>query len=169
MSPLQKGFSRRYAERGSVVRREDVFISLSAGLTGYSPVQLIGTGMCEQYLAELGRVLPAGMVEEFLSGYARPSADGEADGESPVLEVLQDATWGPVARRVMILWYCGSWITLPDAWHAIHGASPTDTDHVVSAEAYQAGLQWAAVGAHPPGARQQGFGAWAQEPAEVLA
>jgi hypothetical protein len=147
-----------------VVRREDVFISLSAELTGYSPVQLIGTGMCDQYLAELGRVLPAGMVDGFLSAHARPSADGGW----PVLEVLRDATWGPVARSVMILWYCGSWTALPDAWHAIHGASPADTDHVVSAEAYQAGLQWVAVGAHPAGARQQGFGAWAQAPAEIL-
>jgi hypothetical protein len=146
------------------MRREDVFISLSAELTGYSPVQLIGTGMCDQYLAELGRVLPAGMVEGFLSAHARPSAD---DGWS-VLEILQDATWGPVACRVMILWYCGYWTALPDAWHAIHGASSADTDHVVSAEAYQAGLQWVAAGAHPAGARQQGFGAWAQAPAEIL-
>lgn len=138
-----------------MAHREDTFISLSAELTGYSPLQLIGTGMCDQYLAELERVLPAGMVEEFLS--ARPG-----------LPVLQDPTWGPVARRVMILWYCGSWTALPDAWHAIHGACPADTDHVVSAEAYQAGLQWVAVGAHPAGARQQGFGAWAQAPAEIL-
>jgi hypothetical protein len=104
------------------------------------------------------------MVDGFLSAHARPSADGGW----PVLEILQDATWGPVARRVMILWYCGSWTALPDAWHAIHGASPADTDHVVSAEAYQAGLQWVTVGAHPAGARQQGFGAWAQAPAEIL-
>jgi hypothetical protein len=147
-----------------MARREDVFISLSAELTGYSPLQLIGTGMCDQYLEELGRVLPTGVVDGLLSAYAQPPADGGL----PVLEVLQDATWGPVARRVMILWYCGSWTALPDAWHAIHRACSADTDHVVSAEAYQAGLQWVAVGAHPPGARQQGFGAWAQAPAEIL-
>jgi hypothetical protein len=147
-----------------MARREDVFISLSAELTGYSPLQLIGTGMCDQYLEELGRVLPTGVVDGLLSAYAQPPADGGL----PVLEVLQDATWGPVARRVMILWYCGSWTALPNTWHAIHGTSPADTDHVVSAEAYQAGLQWVAVGAHPPGARQQGFGAWAQAPAEIL-
>jgi hypothetical protein len=146
-----------------VARREDVFISLSAELTGYSRMQLIGTGMCDQYLAELGRVLPAGMVDGFLSAYTQPPA-----GRGwPVPEVLQDATWGPVARRVVILWYCGSWTALPDAWHAVHGVSPADTDHVVSAEAYQAGLQWVTVGAHPAGARQQGFGAWAQAPAEA--
>jgi hypothetical protein len=85
-----------------------------------------------------------------------------------VLEVLQDATWRPVARRVMILWYCVSRTAPPDAWHAIHGASPADMDHVVSAEAYQAGLQWVAVGAHPAGAHQQGFGTWTQAPTEVL-
>lgn len=147
-----------------MARREDVFINLSAELTGYSPMQLIGTGMCDQYLAELGRVLPAGMVDKFLSAYARLLAHGG----SPALEILQDATWGPVARRVMILWYCGSWTALPDTWHTIHGSSTADTSHVVSAEAYQAGLQWVVAGAHPAGARQQGFGAWAQAPAEVL-
>jgi hypothetical protein len=140
-----------------MVRREDVFIGLSAELTGYSPGQLIGTGMVDQYLAELGKVLPSGMVEEFLAAHARG-----------VPEILRDATWGPVARRVMILWYCGSWTALPQDWHATHGAAAADTDHVVSAEAYQAGLQWVTVGAHPMGARQQGFGAWAQAPVEIL-
>lgn len=120
--------------------------------------------MCDQYLEELGRVLPKGMVDGFLYAHAQPPA-----GHGwPVLKILQDPTWGPVARRVMILWYRGSWTALPDAWHAIHGASPADTDHVVSAEAYQAGLQWIAAGAHPAGGRQQGFGAWAQAPTEVL-
>ncbi|MBV9314836.1 MAG: hypothetical protein JO100_14165 [Pseudonocardia sp.] len=146
-----------------MARREDVFISLSAGLTGYSPVRLIGTGMCDQYLAELGKVLSDGMVDEFLSAYARPPADGGCS----VLKVLRDARWGPVARRVMILWYCGTWTALPESWHAVHGASSADTDHVVSAEAYQAGLQWVAAGAHPAGARQQGFGAWALAPEGV--
>ncbi|MFY9806356.1 MAG: hypothetical protein WAK86_03715 [Pseudonocardiaceae bacterium] len=144
-----------------MARREDFFIDLSIELTGYSRLQLLGTGMCDRYLAELDRVLPSGMVDRLLSAHAR------ADGGS-VLEVLQDATWGPVARRVLILWYCGSWTALPAAWQAVHGASPADTNHVVSAEAYQAGLQWDAVGAHPPGARQQGFGAWAQAPTEIL-
>jgi hypothetical protein len=65
------------------------------------------------------------------------------------------------------MWYCGTWTAMPDAWRAAYGASPLDVNRVVSAQAYQAGLQWVAASAHPAGARQQGYGAWATTPAGV--
>ena len=82
--------------------------------------------------------------------------------------ILDDPDLGPVARAIAVLWYCGTWTGLPDAWHARNGAAPGDTTGVVSAAAYQAGLQWTVVGAHPAGARQQGFGAWSTEPADLV-
>jgi hypothetical protein len=35
---------------------------------------------------------------------------------------------------------------------------------VVSGAAYLAGLEWVAIGSHPPGGLQQGFGAWSLAP-----
>jgi hypothetical protein len=85
-------------------------------------------------------------------------------GASAVKEILGDPDLGPVARNIALLWYCGTWTALPDSWRSRNGAAAADTTHVVSAAAYQAGLQWSVVWAHPAGARQQGFGAWAIEP-----
>jgi hypothetical protein len=78
--------------------------------------------------------------------------------------ILDDPKLGPVARNIILLWYCGTWTALSEAWRAAYGASPLDTSRVVSAEAYQGSLQWAAAAAHPAGARQQGYGAWSVAP-----
>lgn len=75
--------------------------------------------------------------------------------------ILGDPKLGPVAPNVILKWYWRTWTALPDAWRLAYGTPPVDTDHVLSAEAYQDGLQWVAAGAHPAGARQQGSGAWA--------
>jgi hypothetical protein len=156
------------APQGAVAapdERQGRFVELSAFLTGYGRVRLIGTGLISTYLQTLDEVLPAGVLDELLGAFARlPSgADREAGAATGILD---DAKLGPVARNVILLWYCGTWTELSQAWHATHGASPRDTTHVVSAAAYAGGLQWTAAGAHPAGARQQGFGAWAQAPGE---
>jgi hypothetical protein len=155
--------------------RLDRFVALSALLTGYGPVHLLGTGMAEAYLAATDAALPDGVLDELLDAYqplpAGSGAAGQAGGADPEAAagqvILGNEKLGPVGRTLILLWYRGAWTALPDAWRAAHGASPHDTDHVVSAQAYQAGLQWAAAGAHPAGARQQGYGAWASPPAAL--
>jgi hypothetical protein len=107
-------------------------------LTGFDEIELIGTGMAEEYLRTIQEDLPVGVVDDLLGG----PADVEA--------VLADSTLGPVARDLIVLWYCGSW-----------------RGEVLSPDAYVAGLQWVAAGAHPIGAKQQGFGAWALPPEET--
>lgn len=134
--------------------RSERFIALSARLTGFGRVTLLGTGMTDEYLSALDAVVGAAMVDELL-----------AAGDDA--ELLDDPKLGPVARNLILLWYCGTWTALPDDWRAVYGTSPLDTTRVESAEAYQAGLQWVAAGAHPAGARQQGFGAWAVAPEGV--
>jgi hypothetical protein len=150
--------------------RLERFVGLSALLTGFGPVHLLGTGMAEIYLRATEAALPAGVLDELLDAFGRlpaePAQSGGTDPEAAAGQaILGDAKLGPVARTVILLWYRGTWTALPEAWRATYGASPLDTDHVVSAEAYQAGLQWAAAGAHPSGARPQGYDAWASPPA----
>jgi hypothetical protein len=146
--------------------RSDRFLELSGLLTGFGRVQLAGTGMTETYLQALDAVLPAGVIDELLAAFQRLPA-GPGREAAAASQILGDPKLGPVARNVIVLWYCGTWTALPDAWRAAYGASPQDTTHVVSGEAYQAGLQWTAAGAHPPGASPQGFGAWALAPGEI--
>jgi len=143
--------------------RLDSFIETSALLTGFTPVTLLGTGMAESYLRAIDAAVPAGVVDELLDAFGRlPGGAGREAAAGPA--ILGDAKLGPMARNLILLWYRGTWTSLPDAWRSAYGASPLDTDRVVSPEAYQAGLQWVAAGAHPAGARQQGFGAWAARP-----
>ncbi len=134
--------------------RSDRFIVLSARLTGFGRVTLLGTGMTAEYLAALDADVGAPLVDELLD-----AEDLDA--------LLADAKLGPVAKNLILLWYCGTWTALPDDWRAVYGTSPLDTTRVESAEAYQAGLQWVVAGAHPAGARQQGFGAWSIAPEGV--
>jgi hypothetical protein len=115
------------------------FLELSAALTGFDEVELLGTGVADEYLRTLEGAVPAGVLDDLLG-------NAKSDAEA----VLADEVLGPVARDVTVMWYCGSW-----------------QGEVVSPDAYVAGLQWVAAGAHPIGARQQGFGAWALPPEEV--
>jgi hypothetical protein len=178
------------ADQAVAGERTEKFLAMSVVLTGYGRVQLLGTGLTAAYLRAIDAALPAGVLDDLLAAFGRLPDDGrpsdprgapangdrgvpgghrvspgddrlEADGASTILD---DPRLGPVARNVILLWYCGTWTALSDAWHAAYGASPLDATRVVSAQAYQGGLQWVAAGAHPAGAREQGFGAWAMPP-----
>jgi hypothetical protein len=143
--------------------RAEAFLALSELLTGFGRVQLAGTGQTGTYLRVLDSVLPGGLLDELLRAAGNlPAGTGREAAAGPA--VLADPKLGPVARNIILLWYRGTWTALPQEWRAAYGTSPLDTDHVVSAPAYQAGLQWVAAGAHPAGALQQGYGAWAAAP-----
>jgi hypothetical protein len=143
--------------------RAEAFLALSELLTGFDRLRLAGTGQTGSYLCVLDAVLPAGLVEELLcAAGSLPEGAGREAAVGPA--ILDDPKLGPVARNIILMWYRGTWTALPPQWRAAYGTSPLDTDHVVSAAAYQAGLQWVAAGAHPAGALQQGYGAWAAAP-----
>jgi hypothetical protein len=145
--------------------RSQSLIELSAALTGFSPVLLRGTGMTQQYLQKIESIVPERLLDG-LFGDIENSSD--TSGRHDLTAILQDPDLAPVARAIAVLWYCGAWTELPEEWRARNGAAPGDTSGVVSGAAYQAGLQWTVVGAHPAGARQQGFGAWSVAPAELI-
>ncbi|HEV3382009.1 MAG TPA: hypothetical protein VG142_13650 [Trebonia sp.] len=146
--------------------RADVFLRLSELLTGFGAIDLLGTGLAGRYLRAIDDILPPGVLDELAAAFSRlPSGpDREA---AAATTILADQKLGPVARNIILMWYRGTWARLPEEWRSAYGTSPSDTDHVVSAEAYQAGLQWVAAGAHPAGARQQGYGAWAAAPEQT--
>lgn len=146
--------------------RAGQFADLSALLTGFGRIELLGTGMASSYLRAIDAVLPEGVLDEVLGAFGRlpPGTDPGARDAALRSSILDDPKLGPVARNLIVVWYCGTWTALPDAWRAAYGTSPLDTDRVLSAESYQAGLQWVAAGAHPAGALQQGYGAWSAAP-----
>jgi len=133
-------------------------------LTGFDRVRLLGTGVADVYLQTLEQVLPSGVADELLVAYEQLPAGRERDA-ALAAEILGDPKLGPVARNLILMWYCGTWTALPGTWQDAYGSSPLDASQVVSGEAYQQGLQWVVAGAHPMGARQQGYGAWSVAPA----
>ncbi|HYO83733.1 MAG TPA: hypothetical protein VES20_20190 [Bryobacteraceae bacterium] len=139
--------------------RLEKFLIVSQHLVSFDPFLLLGTGVAVDYLRTLDQSVPKGISEAFVN--TADQFSGCSDAEAVATSLLNDFTLGPVARNIIMLWYLGSWMALPAEWHAAYGTSETERTGVVSAAAYQAGLQWEIIGAHPPGSRQQGFASWA--------
>ena len=138
----------------------DTFYALSVTLTGFSLFDLRGTGVGEQYFSaarEHGReALPALLAR--YRDIAASSGRSEGTLEQRMRSVIMsDPTLGPLARNITKLWYLGSW-----------ALSDQDAP-IVSPEAYQEGLVWKAIEAHPMGAKQPGWGTWAAPPGGELA
>lgn len=150
-------------------RRSESLLGLSALLTGFDRVQLLGTGMLDEYMRSLEAVLPSGVLDELLTAYERLPAEDGRRAAAVASEILGDTKLGPVARNVILLWYLGAWAGMPDDWRAAYGATSRDQHHVISPAAYQTGLQWLAAGAHPAGSSAQGFGSWANPPQPEVA
>lgn len=133
------------------------FVQVSATLTGFTEGEIYGTGQARVHLDELTAIVGDDMV-------ARLLAWSGADIATLKASVLPDPDLGPLMRNVTVMWYLGQWDVLPSDWRNRNGASPLDTNRVLSAAGYQEGLVWPAVGAHPMGAKPTGYGSWALPP-----
>ena len=132
------------------------FLDLSAALTGFSTVDLLGTGVAEQYLSTARQQSGPEKVDRLLTVW-REIRDSEESLETALREkILSMPDLGPLARRIIKMWYLAQW----------EGNSFEDT-FIVSAEAYQQGLVWDAIGAHPQGAKHPGFGSWSLLPKDL--
>lgn len=144
------------------------FLALSAELTGFRVVDLQGTGMGQVYCDELTTIVGERICGELWSKSSE-ILEQFAPGSNLRIEeldrlVLRDAKLGPVCRSIIKMWYLGSWEQLPPEWRDAYGATARGANHVVSGEAYREGLVWTAIGAHPMGAKQPGFGSWGLKP-----
>lgn len=142
-------------------KRLEDFLDLSVILTGFSHLQLTGTGVATEYLRTLDSIVTPAMSDRLLETFARISTDQDA---SLSAQILDDAVLGPLARNVIVLWYTGTWTPLPVDWWSPNSPSPRDVGHTVSSAAYLAGLQWTVASAHPPGGLPPGFASWASPP-----
>jgi len=151
-----------------VNQRLEQFLDLSVALTGFARLHLISTGVGPDYLNTMDSIVSQAITDRLLQTFAALPA-GEARTAGLSGQILADAELGPVARNLIVLWYCGTWTPLPEAWGGQHLRSPRDTGHVVSEAAYLSGLQWSAVAAHPPGGLPPGFASWVTPPPGVEA
>ena len=142
------------------------FLSLSVALSGFSRLELLGTGMVQVYYDSVNRIIGEREMGKLLGAvgkifHAEPLSD-KAIEQQVESKILKDSRFRPVARNILRLWYLGAWSQLPREWRNEYGATSFDEDHIVSAESYRESLVWIAGEAHPMGAKQEGFGAWAK-------
>jgi len=147
------------------------FLSLSVILTGYSKADLLGTGLAQQYYDQLLSVVDEDICGELWTAVRKVVSETGNNPEKADREVrkkvLASPTLGPLASNIIKMWYLGSWSQLPQAWRNQNGAKANDVDQVISAAAYAEGLIWRAIGSHPQGAKQPGFGSWALPPRKM--
>ena len=148
-----------------------IFLALSAELTGYSEIDLEGTGMVDAYQSLVEQQAGPTVTEMFYAAAAavvRHQKD-TARAKAMRIDVLASPTIWPLCSALIVLWYQGSWTTPAAAWYAGVGTAPPKgvtpgQTFVPSAQAYTAQLAYRAAGAHPPGANPTGFGSWGIEP-----
>jgi hypothetical protein len=138
----------------------DAFLSLSAYLTGFERIELQGTGMLDEYYTRVSTAIDEVHLERLWSITRDLDAMAGNPGELTNLSaeikrlIMDNEELGSIGKNIIKLWYRGDW---PDSG-AKFGVSYT------SARAYQEGLIWKAMRAHPPGAKQPGFGSWSTRP-----
>ena len=164
--------ARPAGERAEAQRRHDTvrhFLELSAALTGYDTAELQGTGMVEAYLDFTWRAVGSRVIGELLTAWCdlQKGSGGAPTERSLRAAILASPRLGPVARNVVVLWYLGQWNQLPADWRDRHGADAVDQNGIISPEAYVQGLVWDAIGTHPQGAKQPGYGSWALPPKQL--
>jgi hypothetical protein len=148
------------------------FLALSAILSGFESVDLLGTGLVGAYYNEVVNIVGKAICDELwaiTTQVIERSGKDEAKLETAIRqEILASPKFGPVARNIIQMWYVGNWNELPQSWRDVYGVSPNDTTRVISSVAYQQGLVWDAIGAHAPAAKQPGFDSWSYPPTTDL-
>lgn len=148
-----------------------IFLAFSAELTGYSEVELEGTGLVDAYQElveqQAGKAISALFYDAARAVVRHHSAAARA--EAMRIDILPSPTVWPLASALVVLWYQGSWTTPAASWYAgarttpPKGVTPGRT-FVPSAQAYTEQLAYRGAGAHPPGAHPTGFGSWSIAP-----
>jgi hypothetical protein len=139
------------------------FVGLSSILTGYPQDQLAPSidpiGLASEYLNWMMQHANQAAFLKTLSTYQTIAAQFPLPQQPAEVQsqILSDAVMGPIARRIIRLWYLSTWYTSepPD---------PNMDGQVVSMNAYTMGLAWDAAQAHPMGYSELHFGYWAVAP-----
>jgi hypothetical protein len=140
------------------------FVSLSCVLTGFPQERvappLDPIGLAAQFLAWITEQVGQAQVDALLKAFSAIQPPTE---QAVQQQIMADPALGPLARRIIRLWYLGIWyFQEPPAAVSTH-QNPNGV--VVSMNAYTGGLAWDAIQAHPMGYSEMHYGYWADVPA----
>ncbi|MEN2424672.1 hypothetical protein [Chromobacterium vaccinii] len=138
-----------------------LFLDISSHLTGFSVTELEATGMSGVYWDTVQYQNAPTTLDGFLNCSRQILKDGR-DNEKEIHQMIASQLFPTdkfdgLAQNIINLWYFGQWVP------ANQNLSLA-MQHNVSPEAYVQGLVWNAAQTHPPGAKQPGFGSWAEKP-----
>lgn len=150
----------------------NIFLSLSAELTGYAVIDLEGTGLVQTYQKlvadEIGDKVTAFLYDTVRIVFNHKTE--EARDFAMRIYIMASPTLWPICKAIITLWYRGQWTSMSPIWFMYYaGVAPGPNvapgkTHVPSAAAYTEQLSYRAAGAHPPGAHPTGFGSWGIDP-----
>jgi hypothetical protein len=145
------------------------FLELSVILTGFKKFRLFGTGQAVLYFDKINEIIGEEVVNQLLLTFSKIFNQTNRQDSEELQDLLKarifcDTKLGPIARNMILLWYVGSWYQLPNNWRENYGQHPLDETFVLSPNSYTEGLLWPTIGAHPSGAKPQGFGSWGLKP-----
>lgn len=143
------------------------FLAISRWLTGCDIAELLGTGMTDLYAETLQNGLGAANTQQFLeaSGEVVRQINAGAEPKDALKPLFDHYKFGAICQNIIQMWYTGSWFALPPQWQTLYGGSVTGgQSFTISTQSYQQGLIWDIIDAHPPGAKQPGFGSWHYHP-----
>ncbi|SEO69654.1 Membrane bound FAD containing D-sorbitol dehydrogenase [Flavobacterium sp. CF108] len=129
-----------------------LFLEVSALLTGFSKTELKATGMLETYYNTIQKNTDKQDIDYFfLDVHVLLNDKSKKNIEATLASQFMAASaYNGLAKNIIILWYTGNW-----------------GSEVISSASYIQGLMWNAAHTHPPGAKQPGYGSWAERPLTV--
>jgi hypothetical protein len=133
-----------------VKNRKEIFLRISVCLTGFSEMELLGTGMLENYFNVMVNKNSVSVVDSFLSESEKilqNNSDLKKLNEEIGNRLMPDSLFNGLAKNIITMWYMGSWM-----------------NDIISPQTYVQGLIWNAAQTHPPGAKQPGYGSWSTLP-----
>jgi len=113
------------------------FLQLSAAVTGFDCSMLTGTGLLGLYFRACRNLAGKQTFDRILCAW---------DPKDPLRFEPADVD---TVNNIVGVWYLGKWLP---------------SDEILSPAAYREALAWSVVHAHPPGAKQPGFGSWQEAP-----
>ncbi len=144
--------------------QEALFLTISSWLTGFSEIELQATGMLSTYYATVCSKNTASCVANFFAAAQSILDQGGGDEQATNALIGRDlfptSCYNNMAQNIITMWYAGEWA--PD----VNAASVAQA-RTISPNAYMQGLMWKAANTHPPGAKQPGYGSWAEKPIHI--
>lgn len=144
--------------------RQALFLAISVRLTGFEAVELEGTGMTQTYFDTLSNNTAPDVLALFFEDAAAILAlqDDDAIDAAIRSRLMPDSSYDATAKALILMWYTGEWYT------GI-GESANVASTQIDGPSYVQGLMWEAAETHPPGAKQPGYGSWAEPPIRIPA